>query len=156
MLDVGCGFNSPLARLGGRPIGIDIEPARVRAHACAAPAAVADAALLPFGDGAFAAAVSIGLLHHLADTNARQAIGEMIRVVRAGGPLVIFDGVPPTAVWRRPLAGLIRGLDRGHHMRGEPALRGLFEGLPGWHYERVSYAATGLEGVWCVRRAERA
>ncbi len=151
VLDVGGGYNSPLLRAGIRPVGVDIDPARARVHGHSAAAVAADAALLPFVDGAFAAAVSIGLLHHLTDQAARRAILEMMRVVRPGGPVAVFDGVLPAARWRRPLASLIRALDHGRHMRGEPQLRALFDGIPGWHYQRMTYAMTGLEGVWCIR-----
>jgi len=153
VLDVGCGFSSPLLHAGIRPVGVDIDPARAGAHGRNAPAVVADAARLPFVDGAFAAAVSIGLLHHLTDRAARRAILEMMRVVRPGGPVAVFDGVLPAAPARRPLARLIRALDHGRNMRDEGELRALFDGIPGWHYQRMTYAMTGLEGVWCICRA---
>jgi len=151
ILDVGCGFASPLVRLAVPHIGVDIDFARIKAADRCGGVVVADAVALPFADSTFAATVSIGLLHHLADAAARRAVGEMMRVVQPDGPVVILDGVRPAAARQRPLAAAIRALDRGRHMRDEGALLALFDGIPGWRHERVTYAATGLEGVWCIR-----
>ncbi len=49
----------------------------------------ADGAALPFPDGAFAAAVSFNVLHHLAD--GAPVLREVVRVVRSGGVLVLAD-----------------------------------------------------------------
>jgi SAM-dependent methyltransferase len=146
ILDVGCGFDSRVA--GHAPIGVDIDLGRIRA--LSAPGVVASATRLPFADGAFVGVVSFGLLHHLSDEDARRAIDEVIRVRRENGLALIFDGVRPDDWRRRPAAAVIRDLDRGRHMRHESALRGLFDEFHGWRFERVSYAHTGLEGVWCV------
>lgn len=153
VLDVGCGYLSPLSYAGLATVGVDLDPERAQAHS--GPAVAADALALPFADRRFAAVASMGLLHHLDDTEARRAIGELARVARDDGLIAIFDGVLPVSVWRRPLAALIRRLDFGGHMRDEAALRGLFEGAAGaWRFERITYAATGLEGVWCVRASK--
>src|ERR1700730_5619998 len=149
VLDVGCGFASPLPLAGIAAIGLDIDERRVRAHA--APAIVGGAARLPFADASFAAVFSFGLLHHLADAEARSAIDEMLRVARRDGLIAIFDGVLPQKAWRRPLAAAIRAADRGHHMRTEAQLLGLFAGGSGWHSERVTYAGPGIEALWCVQ-----
>jgi SAM-dependent methyltransferase len=154
ILDAGCGFSSPLALIGRQPVGIDRSEHRLRERD--APGVAADAALLPFTDGAFAAAFSFGLLHHLGHEAARRAIGEMRRVVGDRGPVAIFDGVTPERRRERPAAALIRALDRGRHMRSEALLRALFDERQGWTFARVTYAATGLEVLWCIRdgRAE--
>jgi SAM-dependent methyltransferase len=148
ILDAGCGFHSPLALIGRRPVGVDLSERRLRERD--APGVAADAALLPFADGVFAAAFSFGLLHHLRDEAARQAIGEMGRVVGDRGLVAIFDGVTPERGRERPAAAVIRALDRGRHMRSETRLRALFDDRFAWRFERVTYAATGLEGLWCI------
>jgi SAM-dependent methyltransferase len=154
ILDVGCGYTSPLAALGRTPVVVDLDEARVRLQGGRAVAA--DAVALPFADGVFAAAFSFGLLHHLDDGAARNAIGEMRRVVRPDGLIAIFDGVLPIRSRAKPAAALIRAFDRGSHMRTQAALRVLFDDPAMWSFDRVTYAATGLEGLWCVRGARRA
>ena len=148
--DIGCGFASPLHDAAFQTVGIDINLSRALAHARHGHAIAADASALPFSDGQFVAAFSSGLLHHLDDNAACRAIGEMIRVVRRDGAVIIFDGVKPSSMWKRPLASAIRNLDFGHHMRTEGELAELLSDFPSWTYDRVTYASTGLEGVWCV------
>jgi SAM-dependent methyltransferase len=149
ILDVGCGLTSPLAAAGLRPFCVDIALSRARSHRPVG--IVADAAALPFADGAFPAVFSFGLLRELADEAARRAIGEMMRVGRYDGRVVMFDGVLPEP-GTRGLASLIRKFDGP--MRTERELRKLFDGRPTWHFQRVTYAATGLEGIWCVSRGD--
>ncbi len=48
-----------------------------------------DGITLPFPDGRFGAAVTVNALHHLADGAA--ALGELLRVVRPGGTVVLAD-----------------------------------------------------------------
>ena len=145
-LDVGCGPDSPLWSVGMKPFGVDIALDRARAFG---PAVVASAAALPFADGAFASVWSFGLLHHLPDDRARAALREMRRVTGAGGATVILDAVLPRRGWRRPLAWLLRRLDRGRWMRCQEALQALFDSPAAWRFERFTYARTGLEGVIC-------
>ena len=153
ILDVGCGFLSPLNFANFHTIGVDINPDRARAHA--GPAAVAaDATALPFADASFGVVASMGLLHHLDDSQARQAIAEMARVAGPSGAVAICDAVRPVSALRRPFAALIRSLDFGRHMRDEVGLRALFGDEAAWRFERMTYAATGLEGLWCLRRKE--
>jgi SAM-dependent methyltransferase len=149
ILDVGCGLISPLVAAGLRPVGVDIALSRARSHRPVG--VVADAAALPFADGSFPAVFSFGLLHELADEAARRAVGEMVRVGRYDGRVVVFDGVLPEP-GTRPLASLVRKFDGP--MRTERELRKLFDGRPTWHFQRVTYAATGLEGMWCLSRGE--
>jgi len=58
------------------------------------PLAVADAMALPFPAGAFAAAVACHVLHLVVPW--RRAIGELLRVVRPGGAILVdLGGTPP-------------------------------------------------------------
>ena len=151
VLDLGCGFATPLAAAGIAPIGVDIDEQRTRSLASrGSRALVADAVALPFPDGIFTSVFSFGLLHHLNDENARRVIDEVLRVVQPNGLIAVFDGITPRLGWRQPLPMLIRAADRGRHMRCESQLKGLFDGLSGWAFKRITYAITGLEGVWCV------
>ena len=146
-LDVGCGPFSWLWSAGIKPIGVDIVMDRVRAFGPAA--VVASATALPFADGSFDTVWSSGLLHHLPDDAAREAIREMRRVTREEGLTIIFDGVLPHEGSTRPLAWLIRRMDRGNWMRREEEFEALFDSPANWRRERFTYSYTGLEGVVC-------
>ena len=150
MLDVGCGPRSWLERAGAAPVGVDTSPAYARAlYRSGGVAVVARAKALPFRTGSFGSVWCFGLLHHLSDEEARGALAEAGRVARPGR-LVVFDAVLPRCALRRPLAWALRRLDRGGFLRGETAFRGV---LPDgdWRVSRITYAWTGLEGLWCVR-----
>ena len=111
LLDVGCGTGTLLAELGRRQrsaalAGIDADPrilvrasqkltsARVRAtlvHAYAQH--------LPFSDGTFDAVVSTLIFHHLSTPLKHAALGEIHRVLKPGGRLLLADfGKPQTVV----------------------------------------------------------
>jgi SAM-dependent methyltransferase len=149
VLDVGAGSRSWLHLAGVRPIILDRAPWAVAQQALeGCRGVVGDACALPFHDAAFDTVWSFGLLHHLSDRMAGCAIGEMLRVTRKGGHVAIFDGVKP--VRGKPIARLIRGIDRGRWMRAEPDLRRLLNPFAEWAVERIRYAATGLEAVVCT------
>lgn len=117
--DIGCGTGNAAAalrRAGGAVVGVDLtiaclEVARRRADAVVR----ADAARLPFQDGAFDAVVARGALHHLADTQA--AMREIRRVLRPGGRALLVD--PREFVWLEPVKHAIRKHDESftddHH-----------------------------------------
>lgn len=102
MLDVGCGTGSDVfevvARLGasGHVAGIDcseslIEEARKRAAERDLPVTfeVGDVQALQFEDESFDAVRAERLLMHVPDAD--RAVGEMVRVLRPGAHLSIFD-----------------------------------------------------------------
>lgn len=155
-LDVGCGLASSLQLLDIRPVLLDVQIGLARA--CGAKGGVAvcgTATALPFADGAFDLVWSCGLLHHLDDEAATQAVAEMQRVRARQGSLIIFDAVLPRQPARRPLAMLIRAIDRGRWMRRQAALERLLATPAGpWSsITRLTYAATGLEGLLAVWRS---
>src|ERR1039458_8049256 len=57
----------------------------------------ASATALPFPDDSFGAVFGCGLLHHLPEALARQAVAEMMRVTRPCGHVILFDPVLPKA-----------------------------------------------------------
>lgn len=104
VLDVGCGsgvVTRDLARRvapGGRAVGLDPSPALLAIAAeLAAAAGLADAIewregdarALPFDDGRFDAALAVTTLCHIPDGT--RAVSELVRVVRPGGRVGVFD-----------------------------------------------------------------
>ena len=151
-LDVGAGSRSRPNALGRRPIVVDGSPAHARAaHADGALAVVASIEALPFPDRSFDVCACVGLLHHLSDGAAAAGLRELVRVTTLGGRVLVFDAVLPERPWQRPVASAIRALDRGRWMRREPALARLLPAAEGWCMKRLTYAATGLEGVLATR-----
>lgn len=148
-LDVGCGPSSWLWREGVAPIGIDTAIDRAAAFGTAA---VASASALPFADHSFDVSWTFGLLHHLCDRDVQRTISELRRVTRPGGAIVMFDGVLPERPFARPLASLIRWMDRGAWLRRQERLEALLNRRESWTVERFSYTFTGLEGVLCACR----
>ena len=94
MLDAGGGtgrVSHPLRDLVDDLIVSDETPAMLRQARekglCRTVAAAAEC--LPFADGAFERVLVVDALHHFADQ--RQAIGELIRVLKPGGRLVVEE-----------------------------------------------------------------
>ena len=150
-LDVGCGPRPRLHASGVEMIGVDVSESFVTAvRRAGGKAEVACATALPFADGVFGTVWSFGLLHHLRDEDALRAIAEMRRVTSPSGWTIVFDGIRPYSAWRRPLAALLRAADRGRWMRSQAALKALLRPFGEWQCERMTYALTGLEGLWCA------
>jgi SAM-dependent methyltransferase len=99
VIDVGCGTGRALPPLreavgpAGTVIALDVTPemlhaARPAAQLAGASLVIADARALPFADGSADALFAAGLVNHLPDTTA--GLGELARVTRPGGLLVLF------------------------------------------------------------------
>jgi SAM-dependent methyltransferase len=88
----GCGvgmYLGKLARLADQAVGLDIEHERTLEARGLAPRVVCAAGeQLPFPAGHFDLLLSHEVLEHVQDD--RQAIAEMVRVLRSGGRLVLF------------------------------------------------------------------
>ena len=90
-MDVGCGggFNSNfMASLGHQVVGVDLsaeslEVAKRHDVTGAVEYRLADAAKLPFGDGAFDAVMAMDFLEHVDDV--QEVIAEIGRVLKPGG-----------------------------------------------------------------------
>lgn len=76
----------------------------------------ATAQQLPFADRTFAGVTCITALHHIDPAGRGRAIGEMRRVLRPGGRLVVADAQPPPA----GSPSLLPRLMLGHAMREQP------------------------------------
>lgn len=94
-LDVCCGTGAhapAVAGLGWTPVGVDLSPGQLRHAVHRLPVAVADAARLPFADGALPAAVCVLSSTDVPDYGA--VIADIGRVLRPGGRFVHL-GVHP-------------------------------------------------------------
>lgn len=148
ILDVGCGPSSWLWRVGLHPIGLDLSLTYTKTFTNNGQTAVTGSGdALPFLDRSFDGVWSIGLLHHLPDNEARRAVGEMIRICRPGGYLVIFDAVLPDLGWRRPMAYLIRRADRGRFVRRGEDFKALLPFEKNFTMERITYSLSRLEAM---------
>lgn len=97
VLDVGCGTGRWVRRYrenGFRAAGIDGQYGmleRARAQRTEAPLLAGDACHLPFADAAFDAVTDITVVQHIPASLQRQALGEMLRVLRPGGRLILME-----------------------------------------------------------------
>lgn len=91
MIDCGCGTGYNLTTLlqpYGRAFAFDMMPdALMRARASGRPLVRADMEHIPFGSGTFDLVTSFDVVHSVADD--RKALGEMSRVLKPGGYLVM-------------------------------------------------------------------
>lgn len=114
VIDVGCGpgnYTRDLAEAAGSGfvVGIDASEAMLavaaKRHGTANSAFLrADACVLPFGDGVFDAACSVGVIHMV--EKPMVALEEMVRVLSPGGRLVILASCAPRGRPGRARAGL--------------------------------------------------
>jgi ubiquinone/menaquinone biosynthesis C-methylase UbiE len=104
-LDVGCGTARtalPLADAGVPVVGVDLSVPMMRQVAAKRggrspfPLLAGDVTALPFRDGCFGAATIIHVLRSV--PRWRRAIGETIRVVRAGGTVIVDTGDGPAGI----------------------------------------------------------
>ena len=108
-------------------------------------AVASDATKLPFANGSFDSVWCFGLLHHLDDGPAMQAVAECRRVCKPGGSIVVLDAVLPRSALLRPIPYVIRRFDRGAHVRTQSQMRALFARPDEWQESRQTYALNGLE-----------
>ncbi len=150
-LDIGCGPSSLLWQVNLRPIGLEpVHAYNVRFVNNGSDAITGSATDLPFCDQSFDSIWNFGLLHHLSDEMVYRSLMEMIRVVRPGGHVVIFDGLMPEHCWPNPFIWLLRKFDRGQHMRKQSALESLLIERNLWSVNRFQYCCWGHEGVFCI------
>jgi ubiquinone/menaquinone biosynthesis C-methylase UbiE/uncharacterized membrane protein YbhN (UPF0104 family) len=120
-LDFGCGHGAhslALQRGGLRIVGIDPSVGSVTyARRAGADALVASGTALPFPDATFDFVFAIGVLHHLsADEARRQAFGEIRRVLKPHGRLLVHETNPRNLLFRFYMGyvfPLIRRIDEG-------------------------------------------
>ena len=132
LVDVGCGTGSyaaGLARRGWTVTGVDLsEDMLRRAQAKDVQTVRADATALPFEDASFDAAVSI--FTHTDVDDFAGLVGEVVRVLRPGGPFV-YIGVHPCFVGPHSVYDVERSVPELH---------------PGWY--RLTGRYTEAPGIW--------
>ncbi len=116
VLEVGCGTGLTKDCFAGEYTGVDINPEYIkvvsrRGHGTFL---VADATSLPFEDGLYDLVFTAGVLHHLKAQDRDRMLGEMMRVCKLQGHILIADGLVPSN--RLNLIGYILAkLDRGRY-----------------------------------------
>ena len=111
VLDLGCGVGRHVVWLGGcgfRMAGIDISPSGIRLtrEACADrgidfEGQVSDMTTLPWADSTFDAALSISTIHHHQRQGIVRTLGQVRRVLRPGGLLLVDFPCTDTLTNRR-------------------------------------------------------
>jgi SAM-dependent methyltransferase len=97
VLDVGCGTGRWLRRyreLGFDAIGVDATPGMLqvaREQGTLAPVIAGEACSLPFADATFDCVSDITVVQHIPRSDQTQALHEMVRVLRPGGRLILFE-----------------------------------------------------------------
>lgn len=106
LLELGCGAGEPMTRvLSGRfrVVGLEIAPNQLRLARANAPLAAllrGDMARLPFRANCFDAVAAFYSMTHVPRAEHPALLGEISRVVRPGGLLVITTGSSDTPDWR--------------------------------------------------------
>ena len=106
-LDVGCGTGVLAERLGEHGFemsGVDPSAGMLSVLGERAPSVhgvLGSGTELPFEDASFDLVLTVATLHHIADLDAvRRTLGEMLRVCRPGGRIVVWDHNPRNPYWR--------------------------------------------------------
>ena len=127
-LDLGCGpgaFSDLFA--GDDYVGLDLNVRYIdhaRRH-CPGTFVVGDAAQTELPDRRFDQVLIFGMLHHLADPDARKVLGECRRLLVPGGRVLVIEDVP--AISRLNLIGhLIHKVENGEHIRPAEDYRKLY------------------------------
>jgi SAM-dependent methyltransferase len=97
VLDVGCGTGRWLRRykdLGLVATGVDATPGMLtvaRERGTAVPVVAGEAGFLPFSDAKFDCVSDITVVQHIPKAQQPQALGEMLRVLKPGGRLILLE-----------------------------------------------------------------
>ncbi len=135
VLDVGCGIGRHVLYLGERgflPAGVDVSPTGVQItrELCAERQVafdghVADMTALPWDDNTFDGALSTSTIHHHLRAGILQALGEIRRVLKPGGTLLVdfpsTDSLICEILRRQAAAGEVREVEPNTFVDERPA-----------------------------------
>lgn len=129
-LDVGCGTGALASRLAGagyEMVGVDPSEGMLdvlRGREPDVRAVRASGTSLPFADDTFDLVLSVATMHHIADRDdVRRTLGEMVRVARPTGRVLVWDHNPRNPYWGRLMARVPQ--DTGEErLIGEPEVLG--------------------------------
>ncbi len=161
VLDVGCGPQMYTLIPQANIFGLDIHEDYVKKYVkkIKACGVVAAAEKIPFQSKSFDEVRCFGLLHHLPEETAIKIVQEMVRCTKEEGLVVVLDNVWPKRAWLRPLAWLLRRLDRGDWVRDEQTLKDLVaKASPvDWTIKRFTYSYLGHEalGFHMIKRSRK-
>lgn len=147
ILDAGCGTggDTALLRRYGRVVGIDLAADAIRLNQHTPMLARGSVLSLPFADDSFDLVASFDVLYHRQVPNERVALGEIRRVLRPGGRLLL----------RLPAYEFLRSKhDRAVHTRRRytAAKVEAFLADAGFYIERCTYINTLLFPIPLVQR----
>jgi SAM-dependent methyltransferase len=110
-LDVGCGTGvlaERLAEAGYEMSGVDPSDGMLdilRSRTPGIHVEQASGTSLPFADDSFDLVLTVAVMHHIADpTDVRLTLGEMVRVLKPGGRVLVWDHNPRNPYWSRLMA----------------------------------------------------
>jgi len=141
VLDIGCGTGKYSEVFQCNYFGIDISPEYIdyARKYYKGNFSVMDATCIEFSDKMFDYVMIVGVLHHLPDDKVAGIIGEINRICKRNGRIIIMEPVYPTS--KLNMVGyLLRRLDRGKYIRTPEQLVGMFSGtFPSSHYTIERY-----------------
>jgi len=134
-LDVGCGTGVLAARLadvGYEMTGVDPSAGMLdvlRERAPQVRAQVASGTDLPFQDDTFDLVYCVAVMHHIAAAaDVRATLGEMVRVARPGGRVLVWDHNPRNPYWKRLMARVPQDTGEERLIPDEEVVAGLRAG----------------------------
>lgn len=132
IIDIGCSTGACASSIIDMQkndyVGVDIEPRYIEAAASRSPHGnfyAMDARKMPFPDGSFDLAMFIGVMHHMDDKLVTDCLGEVSRVLKPSGRVIVAEPVFTPGRW---LSTVLLNMDRGRNIRDEPGYRALFGG----------------------------